>query len=168
LQKVTEPPVGYKPRELDKGTAWCPYCGKESLFGYDARLNNARCKACGISERDFYVRRFNGLWDDKALDALVAGAVKSGRKWDKSYPWEKNRESTQKEKEPPKEKAARCDLCGRRYTLANTSNRQKYCPDCAAEVRRQKLADYKRKERDKKREQKSRDRYDQGTLFTSF
>lgn len=167
MQKIIEPPAGYEPRRLDKGTAWCPYCGKEQQFGYDARLNNARCMGCGISERDFYVRRFNRLWDDKAVDVFMAGAVKSGRKWSKPYPWEKSKETTQQEPEPAKkEKDSHCDLCGREITAA--SNRQKYCEDCAAEIRRQKLAGYKRKERARRGESKSRGRYDQGTLFTSF
>jgi len=166
LQKVFEPPAGYEPKQLDKGMAWCPYCGKESLLGYDARLNNARCMGCGISERDFYVRRFNRLWNDKALEAFVAGAAKSGRKWSKPYPWEKNKEAAQQVTEPAKARAAYCDLCGRAITAV--SNRQKYCEDCAAEIRRQKLAEYKRKERARRGESKSRGRYDQGTLFTSF
>ena len=168
MQKIIEPPVGYEPRQLDKGVAWCPYCGKESAFGHDARLNNVRCMGCGISERDFYVRRFNRLWNDKALEAFFAGAVKSGRKWDKPYPWEKRRESVQEEKEPPEERAVCCGLCGKRFYVANTSNRRKYCPGCAAEVRRQKLAEYKRKERGKKDKPEGRGQYDQGNLFTSF
>lgn len=86
--QVTEPPARYKP-DLENALAWCPYCGRESEFYYDARLNNARYTACGASERDFYVRLFNNLWDNKAVDAFVAGVAGSGRKWVMPYPWER-------------------------------------------------------------------------------
>lgn len=168
MQKIIEPPADYEPRQLNKGMAWCPYCGKESLFGHDSRLNNARCMECGISEMDFYVRRFNRLWDDKAMDAFTAGAVKSGRKWDKPYPWEKNRKNAQEGKEPPTERSVYCNLCERWFTIAATSNRRKYCPDCAVEIRRQKLAEYKREERVKKQKVEDRGQGDRGNIFTSF
>jgi hypothetical protein len=88
LPPIEEPPAGYEP-DPENALAWCPYCGRESEFCYDARLDNARCSACGASERDFHVRRCNRLWDDKALEAFVAGAVRSGRKWVMPYPWER-------------------------------------------------------------------------------
>jgi hypothetical protein len=75
MQTTQNPSEGYKPSPKTR-TAWCPYCGKESLFGHDARLNNARCMGCGISERDFYVRRFNDLWDDKVLGTFVAEVIR--------------------------------------------------------------------------------------------
>jgi len=90
--QITEPPAGYKP-DPENALAWCPYCGRESEFAYDARLNNARCMACGVSERDSYVRHFNRLWDDRLLDAFVAGAIKSGRKWVMPFfPWNRRTE----------------------------------------------------------------------------
>ncbi|MBC7325358.1 MAG: hypothetical protein H5T99_08590, partial [Moorella sp. (in: Bacteria)] len=55
LQEIHKPPAGYKPKNpkqlREKGVAWCPYCSREVEFGYDARLNNARCMACGVSEK---------------------------------------------------------------------------------------------------------------------
>lgn len=146
--QIIEPPAGYKPngpKELrEKGTAWCPYCGRESEFGYDARLNNARCMACGISERDFYVRRFNSLWDDKALEALVAGAMKSGRKWVMPYPWEKGKDNQQ---EPEPAKKTFCARCEKEITA--TSNSRKYCRECAAAVERENARERVRKMRSK-------------------
>ncbi|MEW5897691.1 MAG: hypothetical protein AB1652_00765 [Bacillota bacterium] len=153
MQKIIEPPAGYEPRQLNKGMAWCPYCGKESLFGHDSRLNNARCMECGISERDFYIRRFNRLWNDKTMDAFVAGAVKSGRKWNKPYPWEKGKEIPREEAGLLKKRVVYCDSCKREFTA--TSNRRKYCENCATEIRRQKLAEYKRKERKQKTKPKA-------------
>ncbi len=41
---------------------WCPCCGEERKFITDSRLDLKRCSICGISERDFYVRSFNGTW----------------------------------------------------------------------------------------------------------
>lgn len=60
-----KPPEGYKPR---RGFAWCPYCGAEKRFLWDARLGVARCAGCRISSWDFYVRVLNGLAGDAAME----------------------------------------------------------------------------------------------------
>ena len=126
---VFEPPEGYSPANLKKGAAWCPYCGRETPFGWDGRLDYVRCVECGISERDFYVRKFNGLWKDAALDAFIKGVRKSKRKYDRPFPWEKENQAEVALPERP------CITCGE--TFAPSSNRQKYCENCGDEIRRE-------------------------------
>ncbi|NPV72275.1 MAG: hypothetical protein HPY89_00475 [Pelotomaculum sp.] len=146
--KVVLPPEGYEPKGLKQGRAWCPYCGKETEFGHDSRLDYARCMECGISERDFYVRQHNGLWPDGDLEKFTGAVKKSKRKYNMPFPWEK--ESSGKEErglyeldrqpEPEEQKqeqagmviraCARCD----KPILNVVSNRQTYCRECKREV----------------------------------
>lgn len=47
----------------NKNMLWCPYCRDWRKFvssRYDS--DTKVCKICGISTRDFYVRKFNHLW----------------------------------------------------------------------------------------------------------
>lgn len=55
------PPEDVKPPR--KNTLWCPYCRDwrkfvSSQYSHDRKI----CEVCGISTRDFYVRKFNHLW----------------------------------------------------------------------------------------------------------
>lgn len=54
--KPTPPQAGIV---MEKGTHWCPYCAAPRCFEYDATMESDRCNVCGISENDFYVRRYN-------------------------------------------------------------------------------------------------------------
>lgn len=56
---VTFSPKGEKTR---RGQLWCPYCNKWRHFKYDDYLGVNKCNICGISDRDFYVCKYNGLW----------------------------------------------------------------------------------------------------------
>lgn len=55
-----DPPKDAKPPRKDR--LWCPYCRDwrkfvSSRYGPDLKI----CEICGISTRDFYVRKFNNL-----------------------------------------------------------------------------------------------------------
>jgi len=55
------PPKDTKPP--GKNMLWCPYCRNwrkfvSSWYGSDRKI----CEICGMSTRDFYVRKFNNLW----------------------------------------------------------------------------------------------------------
>ena len=66
------PPKDAKPS--DKNKLWCPYCRDWRKFvsvQYDSNLKI--CEICGISTRDFYVRKFNNLWAEYHF------ALKGGR-----------------------------------------------------------------------------------------
>lgn len=78
---VHPPPEGAVPGNFKIGEAWCPYCGLTALFGWDARLDIARCMVCGISIFDFYVRRFNHLWNDDDLINFERATRKTKRKY---------------------------------------------------------------------------------------
>lgn len=56
------PPKDAKPS--GKNMLWCPYCRDWRKFvsvQYDSSLKI--CEICGISTRDFDVRKFNNLWE---------------------------------------------------------------------------------------------------------
>lgn len=60
------PPKDAKPPR--KNMLWCPYCRDWRKFvsvQYGSRLKI--CEICGISTRDFDVRRFNNLWEGVSL-----------------------------------------------------------------------------------------------------
>lgn len=65
---VFQPPTDLK---LRSGHLWCPYCAKQRRFRKGMLLefdsisyvSDARCcEICTISENDYYVKDFNGLW----------------------------------------------------------------------------------------------------------
>ena len=47
--------------EISRGVYWCPYCQ-----GYHKFINGQggykQCPICGISDSDFYVKKYNNLW----------------------------------------------------------------------------------------------------------
>lgn len=53
-------PKGVKPH---KSWRWCPYCNKWRVFNFDDYLGVNRCSICTISDHDFFVRKYNNLWD---------------------------------------------------------------------------------------------------------
>ena len=60
------PPKDAKPPR--KNMLWCPYCRNwrrfvSSKYGPDRKV----CEICGISTRDFYIRKFNNLWSGVSL-----------------------------------------------------------------------------------------------------
>jgi rubrerythrin len=52
-------PKGVK---LKKGQLWCPYCSNPVMFVKDNKLNIKKCPICGISDRDFWVKKVNNIW----------------------------------------------------------------------------------------------------------
>ena len=56
--------VAFKPKGVKpfRSWYWCPYCNKYRVFSFDPWLEINRCSVCGISDQDFYVRKYNGLF----------------------------------------------------------------------------------------------------------
>lgn len=48
--------------KLERHELWCPYCARVTKFRRHYRLDLCYCERCGISDRDFYVRKANNLW----------------------------------------------------------------------------------------------------------
>lgn len=46
------------------GEYYCPYCMKWRNFEKHPRLSLKRCEICGITENDFFVKRYNKLWGE--------------------------------------------------------------------------------------------------------
>lgn len=61
LTRSIPAPMDYKPKVFQK-IFWCPYCGAERRFKHDSFVDAERCSICGVSDRDFYVRKYNNLW----------------------------------------------------------------------------------------------------------
>lgn len=55
---ITEIPPWIK---LQNGQYWCPYCHRAIKFVKDRYLGVRKCQ-CGISDRDFNVKKINNLW----------------------------------------------------------------------------------------------------------
>lgn len=55
----------------DKGT-WCPYCKQYSKFIRRERTGAKHCEICGISNFDFYVKKYN-------RKGVVSNGEKNGR-----------------------------------------------------------------------------------------
>lgn len=59
------PPEQSGAKRKSKKQLYCPYCAQYRKFkakqmnGY---LTYKRCTGCGISDEDFYVKTYNGLW----------------------------------------------------------------------------------------------------------
>jgi len=113
MAEVRKPPDGYRLKKLAKGFAWCPNCGAERPFGWDARVGYARCMECGTTEREFYVRTFNGLWKQGDLDAFVRAVEASGRRYERPFCWEKGPEAKAEAKVAGG--IARCLWCGEAF-----------------------------------------------------
>lgn len=48
--------------ELKAKQMWCPYCSTPVVFVKDKKLGVKRCPICGISDRDYHVKRLNSRW----------------------------------------------------------------------------------------------------------
>ena len=57
-------PKGVKPR---RSWYWCPYCNQWRVFLYNDYIGVNKCNICGISDQDFYVRKYNELWRKEML-----------------------------------------------------------------------------------------------------
>lgn len=80
MAEFTPKPAGITIKS-SQGYAWCPYCGLEAPFGWDKKLNVARCLGCGISSREFYIRRENGLNSREGSAAFQQVVKTSGRRF---------------------------------------------------------------------------------------
>lgn len=52
-------PEGVK---LKRGQLYCPYCSSISIFKRDSKLGVRKCPYCGISDRDYNVKKVNKIW----------------------------------------------------------------------------------------------------------
>lgn len=58
--------VTNEPQEMDEDTQvkgkklYCPYCGQVNKFK-QGQFDSKVCPVCGISERDFYIKKYNKL-----------------------------------------------------------------------------------------------------------
>lgn len=60
-------PQKTKPKQHKRGrkpVMWCPYCGEWEIWSKDAN-GNLKCRMCGISDNEFYVKKYNHLWGEK-------------------------------------------------------------------------------------------------------
>lgn len=48
-----------KELQLKRKEWWCPYCCKPRRFHDDDYLGVRRCDICGISDQDYWVKRYN-------------------------------------------------------------------------------------------------------------
>lgn len=55
-------PKGWKPSR--KGELFCPFCARGRKFVHVERRDVTCCGVCGISTRNWFVRKVNGLWND--------------------------------------------------------------------------------------------------------
>lgn len=75
--KAIPPPPGFNPN----GTpVWCPYCGAEREFVYYPRWETKVCSICGISDRDYHLRRFNKSWPGEGKGLSSSTKSKNRRK----------------------------------------------------------------------------------------
>jgi len=64
--KQTPPPVLTKDSEpVPDGTSWCPYCVDHRQFVYNSTIEQDQCNVCGITDRDYYVRKYNNHYYTK-------------------------------------------------------------------------------------------------------
>lgn len=63
-----------KDKKPGRGQMWCPQCAKYSNFFMNEELGVRKCFICGISDQDFYVKKYNHIWK-----AELAG-IKSQKK----------------------------------------------------------------------------------------
>lgn len=47
-----------------KGEYWCPYCAVIIRFVHNDYVGVNHCPRCGVSDRDFHVRRANKTWPE--------------------------------------------------------------------------------------------------------
>lgn len=61
--------VAFKPKGVKpyRSWYWCPYCNQWRVFLYNDYLGVNRCNICGISDQDFYVKKYNNLWEKEMI-----------------------------------------------------------------------------------------------------
>ena len=61
--------VAFKPKGVKpyRSWYWCPYCNQWRVFLYNDYLGVNRCNICGISDQDFYVKKYNNLWEKEMM-----------------------------------------------------------------------------------------------------
>ena len=47
---------------VPRGHRWCPYCVQSRRFIEDKKLGVKKCQVCGISDSDFYYKKYNRSW----------------------------------------------------------------------------------------------------------
>jgi hypothetical protein len=55
----------YPPRRgvvIPRGHKWCPYCVQPRIFIENKTLGVKKCQVCGISDSDFYYKKYNHSW----------------------------------------------------------------------------------------------------------
>jgi len=40
---------------------WCPYCSNKVIFKRDKKLGVKKCPICGITEKDYWVKKVNNI-----------------------------------------------------------------------------------------------------------
>jgi hypothetical protein len=65
--------VAFKPKgqRPHKSWYWCPYCNQWRVFLYDEYFDRNCCNICGISDNDFYVKKYNGIWERELREGKV-------------------------------------------------------------------------------------------------
>lgn len=56
--KIKPKPIWIRVRP---GKLWCPYCNRVKKFKMDKYLGVEKCESCGITIKDYYVKKFNRL-----------------------------------------------------------------------------------------------------------
>lgn len=70
-----DPPKDSKPPR--KNMLWCPYCREWRKFILSQYSPDRKvCEICDISTRDFYIRKFNNLWEGVSLLHIKRGKGK--------------------------------------------------------------------------------------------
>lgn len=56
--------VAFKPKGVKPYSSWywCPYCNQWRVFLYNDYTGVNQCNICGISDQDFYIKKYNKLW----------------------------------------------------------------------------------------------------------
>lgn len=65
-------PKGNKPH---KGWLWCPCCNSWRVFRYNDELGVNKCVVCGISDQDYYVKRYNGIFRKENIERKKRGRL---------------------------------------------------------------------------------------------
>ncbi|SKC86915.1 hypothetical protein [Maledivibacter halophilus] len=56
--KISPKPYWIK---VSKNKIWCPYCNRIRTFKNNSFYGVRKCEVCGISIKDYYVKKFNKL-----------------------------------------------------------------------------------------------------------
>ena len=61
--------------KIPRGHYWCPYCLKPRIFYNDSEIGVKKCSVCGISDSDFYVKKYNGIFEDEYRDFFIKSKI---------------------------------------------------------------------------------------------